>query len=164
AGVLPAMPPAVRRRRRHAEGGRGRPQRHPARDRRDERIAASQSELRVTVQRHPSPPLGVSPGRPTASKEGRISPQPFTTCVGGTPSQIPRATVQELMLELERRKANPRDPELTQLRIAERVGLNPARVQEAEALRGIGWDLLRTHPDFSIEDGFVRWPTPTRAA
>ena len=26
----------------------------------------------------------MSPGRPTASKEGRISPQPFTTSVGGT--------------------------------------------------------------------------------
>jgi hypothetical protein len=28
----------------------------------------------------------VSPGRPTASKEGRIEPQPFTTSVGGTTS------------------------------------------------------------------------------
>ena len=40
-------------------------------DRRDQRVAASESELRVTVERHPSPPSGVSPGRPTASKEGR---------------------------------------------------------------------------------------------
>jgi hypothetical protein len=80
------------------------------------------------------------------------------------PGQISRAAVQALMLELERRKAKPRDRELTQRRIAARVGLNQARVQEAEELRGLGWDLLRTHPDFSIEDGFVRWPTPTRAA
>jgi hypothetical protein len=28
--------------------------------------------------------LSVSPGRPTASKEGRIEPQPFTTSVGRT--------------------------------------------------------------------------------
>src|SRR5439155_17243830 len=39
-----------------------------------------------SVQIHPSPPLSVSPGRPTASKEGRIEPQPFTTSVGGTAS------------------------------------------------------------------------------
>jgi len=54
--VLPAVPPTMRRRRRHAEGGRGRLQRHPLLDRADERVPASQSELRVTVIRHPSPP------------------------------------------------------------------------------------------------------------
>ncbi len=68
----PAMPPAVRRRRRHTEGGRGRLQRHPLRDGANQRVAAGQSELRVTVKRHPSPPSSVSPGRRTASKEGRI--------------------------------------------------------------------------------------------
>jgi len=31
------------------------------------------------------PPSGVSRGRPTASKEARMSSQAFTTCVGGTP-------------------------------------------------------------------------------
>ena len=72
AGLCPAMPPAVRRRRRHPEGGRGRLQRHPALDRIDKRVAAGKSELGVTVQRHPSPPSCVSRGRPTASKEGRI--------------------------------------------------------------------------------------------
>ena len=40
--------------------------------------------LALDVQQHPSPPLSVSPGRPTASKEGRIEPQPFTTSVGRT--------------------------------------------------------------------------------
>jgi hypothetical protein len=44
ARLQPAMPPAVRCRRRHAEGGRGRLQRHPALDRADKRVAAGQSE------------------------------------------------------------------------------------------------------------------------
>ncbi len=84
--LCPAMPPAVRRRRRHAEGGRGRLQRQSILDRSHECKATGQSELGVSVQMHPRPPLSVSPGRPTASKEGRISPQPFITCVGGTTS------------------------------------------------------------------------------
>lgn len=33
---------------------------------------AGEAKLGVTVKRHPSPPSRVSPGRPTASKEGRI--------------------------------------------------------------------------------------------
>src|SRR4051794_26776960 len=80
------MPPAVRRRRRDAEGGRGRLQRKTVLDRAHQREPAGQSELGVSVQQHPRPPLSVSPGRPTASKEGRIEPQPFTTYVGGTTS------------------------------------------------------------------------------
>src|SRR5262245_50151953 len=82
------MPPAVRRRRRDAEGGRGRLQRKPLLDRAHEREPPSQSELGVSVQIHPCPPLSVSPGRPTTSKEGRIEPQPFTTSIGGTASQV----------------------------------------------------------------------------
>jgi hypothetical protein len=69
----PAMPPPVRRRRRHVEGGRGRLQRHPFLDRAHQRETASQSELGVSVQNHPSPPSSVSRGRPTASKEGRTA-------------------------------------------------------------------------------------------
>src|SRR5919201_5318850 len=80
------MPPKMRRRRRHAEGGRGRLQRKTLLDRPHQRKPTGQSELRVSVQIHPRPPLSVSPGRPTASKEGRIEPQPFTTSVGGTAS------------------------------------------------------------------------------
>src|SRR5207237_8492350 len=87
-GPQPALPPAVGRRRRHTEGGRGSPHRQSLLDRLDQRDTASQSELGVSVQIHPRPPLSVSPGRPTASKEGRIEPQPFTTCVGGTPSRL----------------------------------------------------------------------------
>src|SRR6266567_1130123 len=74
----------MRRRRRDIEGGRGRLQRRTILDRAHQREPSSQSELGVSVQQHPRPPLSVSPGRPTASKEGRIEPQPFTTCVGGT--------------------------------------------------------------------------------
>jgi hypothetical protein len=73
ARLQPAVPPTMRGRRRHAEGGRGRLQRHPLLDRLDHGQAAGQSELGVSVQVHPCPPLSVSPGRPTASKEGRIS-------------------------------------------------------------------------------------------
>src|SRR5437773_9838373 len=78
------MPPPMRRRRRDVEGGRRLLQRATIRDRANQREPPSQSELGVSVQKHPCPPLSVSPGRPTASKEGRITPQPFTTSVGGT--------------------------------------------------------------------------------
>src|SRR2546430_1425115 len=65
--------------------------RESALDRADQRVAPSQSELGISVQIHPCPPLSVNPGRPTASKEGRIERQPFTTCVGGTASSRFRA-------------------------------------------------------------------------
>ena len=66
-----------------SERDRSRPQRTTLLDRSHQRNPSSQSELRVSVQQHPSPPLSVSPGRPTASKEGRIEPQPFTTSIAG---------------------------------------------------------------------------------
>src|SRR5919201_4898299 len=84
--VKPTVPPAMRRRRGDAEGGRGRLQRKTVLNRAHQRETTSQSELGVSVQKHPRPPLSVSPGRPTASKEGRIEPQPFTTSVGSTAS------------------------------------------------------------------------------
>src|SRR5712691_10765304 len=91
ASLKPAMPPAMRRRRRNVEGDRGRLQRLAVLDRPHQGETASQSELGVSVQIHPRPPLSVSPGRPTASKEGRITPQPFTTSVGRTTSQEQKA-------------------------------------------------------------------------
>src|SRR5262249_41279689 len=84
--VEPTMPPAMRRRRRHVEGGRRRPQRQAPLDRGHQCNTTAQSELGVSVQIHPRPPLSVSPGRPTASKEGRIEPQTFTTSVGSSAS------------------------------------------------------------------------------
>src|SRR6266849_10129281 len=80
------MPPTVHSRRRDMKGGCGRLQRQTILDRVDQREPASQSELGVSVQIHPCPPLSVSPGRPTASKEGRIERQPFTASVGTTAS------------------------------------------------------------------------------
>jgi hypothetical protein len=80
------------------------------------------------------------------------------------PDPIPEATVKRLMWELAQRKARPRDRELTQEKIASRVELHPTRVQQAEALERVGWDLLRSHPEFSVNDGFVRWPNARKAA
>src|SRR6266508_1548897 len=55
ARLAPAPRPATGRRRRDAEGGRGRPQRASLFDRTHERVATGQSELRVTVNLHPGP-------------------------------------------------------------------------------------------------------------
>jgi hypothetical protein len=80
------------------------------------------------------------------------------------PAQIAKATVKSLMWELEQRKAKPKNPELTQEEIAGRLELKVTRVQQAEALERVGWPLLRTHPDFPVDEGFVRWPGPAKAA
>ena len=61
---------------------------------------------------------------------------------------IAKEAVKDLMMELAKRKAWPGDREFTQAKIAARVGLNVNRVQQAEGLERLGWDLLRTHPDF----------------
>src|SRR6516225_8157544 len=105
--IEPTMPPPVRRRRRDAEGGRGRLQRQPLLDRAHQREPASQSELGVSVQIHPRPPLSVSPGRPTASKEGRITPQPFTTSVGRTAKY--REDALESIIEVGNALKRPND-------------------------------------------------------
>src|SRR5712691_6338114 len=72
SGLRPAVPPAMRRRRRNVEALSSSPDRAAALDRLDKRETGSKSELRVSVQIHPSPPSRVSRRRPTASKEGRI--------------------------------------------------------------------------------------------
>jgi hypothetical protein len=95
----------------------------------------------------------VSP-QPQAAKRPRHRP----------PDPIPLATVKDLKWELAQRKAKPRDPELTQEKIAGRLGLDRTRVQQAEALEKAGWDLLRSHPDFSANDDLVRWPSAEKAA
>ena len=56
----PALPPAMRRRRRDAESVRGRSQRRAPLDRLDQRLTARQSELRISVQLHLGPPLASS--------------------------------------------------------------------------------------------------------
>jgi hypothetical protein len=80
------------------------------------------------------------------------------------PDPIPEATVKQLKWELAQRRARPRDPELSQEKIARRRELDRSRIQQAEALERIGWDLLRSHPEFSALDGFVHWPSAREAA
>lgn len=80
------------------------------------------------------------------------------------PDPISTKDVKQLMWELDQRKARPDDSELTQEKIAGRVGLDDTRVQQAEALQRLGWPLLRTHPDFPVDEGFVRWPGVEKAA
>ena len=80
------------------------------------------------------------------------------------PAPISEATVKDLRWELAQRKARPRDPKLTQEKIAERLELERSRVQQAEALERVGWDLMRSRPDFSANDGSVRWPSAVKAA
>jgi hypothetical protein len=56
--------------------------------RRDQSEAAGQSELGVSVQVHPCPPLSCRSGKTHSLKGGPDKePQPFTTCVGGTASR-----------------------------------------------------------------------------
>jgi hypothetical protein len=80
------------------------------------------------------------------------------------PDPIPTATVKRLKWELVQRRAKPRDREYTQEKIAARLDLSRPRVQQAEKLESAGWDLLRSHPEFSAKDGFVRWPSAPEAA
>ena len=69
AAVEPAMPPTVRRRRRDAEGGRGRLQRHPTRRSRDTARSRPASPSFALGEIHPSPPSSAVFGE-THSLEG----------------------------------------------------------------------------------------------
>lgn len=82
-----------------------------------------------------------------------------------SPDPIPITTVKRLIVELARRRdtENPRRGPLTQTGIAQRLGIDYHRVQQAEGLVAAGWDLLRSHPDHSAEDGYVRWPSVAKA-
>jgi hypothetical protein len=80
------------------------------------------------------------------------------------PDPIAEATVKQLKWELAQRRTKRRDPELTQEKIAARLGLDRTRIQQAEALEKVGWDLLRSHPEFSAFDEFVSWPSAREAA
>jgi hypothetical protein len=80
------------------------------------------------------------------------------------PDPILETTVKQLKWELAQRKAKPRDREFTQEKIAARLELDRTRVQQAEKLERAGWDLLRSHPEFSANDEFVRWPSAREAA
>jgi len=91
----------------------GRLQRTPLLDSAHQREPTSQSELGISVQIHPSPPLSVSPARPTASKEGRIEPQPFTTSVGTTtsyPATMERVMPVAVLLSVAGKAEKPAPP------------------------------------------------------
>lgn len=86
------------------------------------------------------------------------------------PAPISKDTIKKLKWELAKRREElaqqkPRgEREYTQEKIAERLELDDTRVQQAEALHHVGWELLRTHPEFSVDEGFVRWPSAEDAA
>jgi len=81
------------------------------------------------------------------------------------PDLLEKRKVKKLMWELAQRKARPpRDPEFTQEKIAQRLGWDRSRVQQAEGLQKRGWDLLRSDSEFSADDDFVRWPSVKEAA
>src|SRR5207244_1858381 len=120
-----------------------------------------------SVQIHPRPPLSVSPGRPTASKEGRIEPQPFTTCVGGTARlRFGRASAEQscqtttpvpACLLFERLQILGEGVQLL-------VGDDSAPVRHADdrrasehAARTDEVDHLRTRVELTAEDGTRKW-------
>jgi hypothetical protein len=72
------------------------------------------------------------------------------------PDQLATKTVCECERELAKRAGagSPKTGPLTLEAIANRIGWPRPRVRQAEQLRGIGWPLLRTHPDFSTDEGF----------
>lgn len=82
------------------------------------------------------------------------------------PNALSAKTVRRCEDELAKRRnaGNPTTGPLTLKAIAQRLGWPRPRVKQAEELVEVGWPLLRTHPDFSTPDAFVRWPTPREAA
>jgi hypothetical protein len=82
------------------------------------------------------------------------------------PDQLEAKVVRRCEAALKKRAkaGKPRTGPLTLDAIATRVQLPRARVTQAEQLLELGWPLLRTHPDFSADEGYVRWPSPREAA
>jgi hypothetical protein len=105
------------------------------------------------------PPRPLESGEPTADQQPTPKKPRYAP-----PHRIEKDKVKQLMMELVKRKADRGDRDFTQARIAERLGLKVTRVQQAEGLQRVGWDLLRTHPDFPVDAGFVRWPGVDAAA
>jgi hypothetical protein len=87
------------------------------------------------------------------------------------PDQLSLKTVRRCEAELARRQRarKPKTGPLTLEGIAKRLraedpNWNRARVRQAEQLLQVGWPLSRTHPEFSTDEGFVRWPKVEEAA
>jgi hypothetical protein len=92
-----------------------------------------------------------------------------------TPLKLASVLKAEERLKARRKVVRPgeRAPEksLAYAAIAVHAGLRTAtgkpnrdRVAEIEMLMELGWDLRKSHPDFSAEDGWVRLPTAREAA
>lgn len=100
--------------------------------------------------------FGLPEPAPASSRQAKPRHRP--------PDEIPRETIQQLMLELEQRKAKGGRGEYAQEKIGLRLGLSRPRVKQALDLQKVGWGLLRSHPEFSAKDGFVCWPSVQEAA
>lgn len=79
--------------------------------------------------------------------------------------QLPTEKGERLADEIAKRRAagNPHRGPLTLEQIATRVGLDVHRVAQGRDLTELGWDLLRSDPEFPPDRGYVRWPTVAKA-
>jgi hypothetical protein len=87
------------------------------------------------------------------------------------PDPLPLDQIDALEKELLVRREARGDrwkapPEHTLEAIAWRMKapFNYDRVRQGEGLLAVGWDLRKSHPDFSVNDGAVRWPSVKKAA
>lgn len=82
------------------------------------------------------------------------------------PGQLEAKLIRKCENELKKRKraGRPKSGPLTLKAIAERGGLPRTRVTQMEQLMEIGWPLLRSHPDFPADRGYVRLPSWREAA
>jgi hypothetical protein len=89
--------------------------------------------------------------------------------MGAPPKPLPIESVEKAAVRLREREkvvgAGERaSGSLTYEAIAAYANLpNRDRVVQIEELISLGWDLRKSHPDFSAEPGFVRLPTPEAA-
>src|SRR5215212_5175498 len=83
-GRTPAMPPAMRRGERDSTLFSRGPKRAPSLNQLNQSQPSSRSDLRVSVNTHPGPPVLASWRTPRDSGRARTSPQPFTTSAGSS--------------------------------------------------------------------------------
>lgn len=81
---------------------------------------------------------------------------------GRGPDPLPLDRVERLddLLAKREKAGKPRRGPLTLAAIARASGFTEDRVSQGEKLREAGWDLRRSHPDFSGDRNFVYWPQP----
>jgi hypothetical protein len=114
-------------------------------------LAAAQRELADTMRDISALPTAERPAK--AERGGkRLYPS----------HQLPRDKVEHLdeLLDERREAGNPHRGPLTLEQIGNRVGLEPHRVTQGRDLKHkLGWDLLKSDPDFPPDPGYIRWPT-----